>query len=619
MDQVITASRTSLTPCDRGILDVSPSARASARGHSREASDDRRVSKRPRTDSERDDSGSSAGDFLSNHLVPANHRAFVGRSESAGSSMDSQRSSVRVGVRTGDNERLRCSSEPATPDGARQREAVQAASQSEGEQAMPPAEAAAVVKGYATTPRGQVHYRRCGSGHPVVLLHDAGRSSAMWAPVLPLLAARGCCALAVDLPGCGETTAACRDYSMLEMGAIAVAAAINVGFAQRFDLVGHGFGASLALQMAAVFPARVRRVGLWGVMPQDERSKQLAAAVQAISAGGGDEDGGAAAAPQSVVAVAVQQMLMRSTAHHVPLHQLVEAVMEGLQSLPTRHLLAKAHAAVDHGDLLDKVQQPVLCLAGCDDPFQSVASPSSPRSAHFIPRSAMAAATLSSALRLTGAACAARISRSSALHTAAASFKQGTPAVGFSGARLRDVRRSATPAHGQTTRRHMATVATIKVGDKLPDGSLSYFDAEGALQTITIESLTKGKKVVLFAVPGAFTPTCSQKHLPGFIAKADELRAKGVDTIACVSVNDPFVMRAWGESVNAAGKVLLLADGSGVYTAALGASLDLADKGLGVRSRRYALLADDGVVTVLNLEEGGAFTNSSAEDILKAL
>ncbi|CAI5957883.1 unnamed protein product [Closterium sp. NIES-65] len=515
--------------------------------------------------------------------------------------MDSQRSSVRVGVRTGDNERLRCSSEPATPDGARQREAVQAASQSEGEQAVGGAEAAAVVKGYATTPRGQVHYRRCGSGHPVVLLHDAGRSSAMWAPVLPLLAARGCCALAVDLPGCGETTAACRDYSMLEMGAIAVAAAINVGFTQRFDLVGHGFGASLALQMAAVFPARVRRVGLWGVMPQDERSKHLAAAVQAISAGGGDGDGAVAAAPQSVVAVAVQE------------------VMECLQSLPTRHLLAKAHAAVDHGDLLDKVQQPVLCLAGCDDPFQSVASPSSPRSAHFIPRSAMAAATLSSALRLTGAACAARISRSSALHTAAASFKQGTPAVGFSGARLRDVRRSATPAHGQTTRRHMATVATIKVGDKLPDGSLSYFDAEGALQTITIESLTKGKKVVLFAVPGAFTPTCSQKHLPGFIAKADELRAKGVDTIACVSVNDPFVMRAWGESVNAAGKVLLLADGSGVYTAALGASLDLADKGLGVRSRRYALLADDGAVTVLNLEEGGAFTNSSAEDILKAL
>ncbi|CAI5484052.1 unnamed protein product [Closterium sp. Yama58-4] len=394
MDQIITASRPSPTPCDRGILDVSPTARASARSHSWESSDDRsRVLKRSRTDSERgDDGGSNDGDLPATHLIPANHRALLGRSESAGNSMDSQRSSVRIGVRASDNERLRCSSEPATPDGARQREAVQAASQAECEQAMGGAEAAAVVKGYATTPRGQVHYRRCGSGHPVVLLHDAGRSSAMWAPVLPLLAARGCCALAVDLPGCGETTAACRDYSMLEMGAIAVAAAINVGFTQRFDLVralsfarfllisvhlaipcrqvGHGFGASLALQMAVVFPARVRRVGLWGVMPQDERAKLLAAAAQAISAGGGDGDGAAAAAPQSVVAVAVQQILMRSTAHHPSLHHLVEEVMEGLQSLLTRHLLAKAHAAVHHGELLDKVQQPVLCLAGCDDPFQ---------------------------------------------------------------------------------------------------------------------------------------------------------------------------------------------------------------------------------------------------------
>lgn len=129
----------------------------------------------------------------------------------------------------------------------------------------------------------------------------------------------------------------------------------------------------------------------------------------------------------------------------------------------------------------------------------------------------------------------------------------------------------------------------------------------------------QGKKLVLFAVPGAFTPTCSQKHLPGFIEKADELKSKGVDTIACVSVNDPFVMRAWGESVNAEDKVMLLADGSGLYTEALGVTLDLTDKGLGKRSRRYALLADDGVVKVLNLEEGGAFTVSSAEDILKAL
>ena len=125
--------------------------------------------------------------------------------------------------------------------------------------------------------------------------------------------------------------------------------------------------------------------------------------------------------------------------------------------------------------------------------------------------------------------------------------------------------------------------------------------------------------MVLFAVPGAFTPTCSQKHLPGFIEKADELKSKGVDTIACVSVNDAFVMRAWGESVGAGDKVLLLADGSGKFTKALGVELDLSDKGLGVRSRRYSLLAEDGVVKQVNLEEGGAFTVSGPEEILKVL
>jgi peroxiredoxin len=159
------------------------------------------------------------------------------------------------------------------------------------------------------------------------------------------------------------------------------------------------------------------------------------------------------------------------------------------------------------------------------------------------------------------------------------------------------------------------------VGDKLPEATLSYFDKEGEIQTIKVSELTKGKKVVLLAVPGAFTPTCSQKHLPGFVEKADELKAKGVDTIACVSVNDAFVMRAWGENLNVGDKVLLLADGLQEFTKALGVTLDLSDKpvGLGIRSRRYALLAEDGVVKVLNLEEGGAFTVSSAEDILKAL
>ncbi|MQM16419.1 hypothetical protein Taro_049377 [Colocasia esculenta] len=163
--------------------------------------------------------------------------------------------------------------------------------------------------------------------------------------------------------------------------------------------------------------------------------------------------------------------------------------------------------------------------------------------------------------------------------------------------------------------------ATIAVGDKLPDATLSYFDSAGELQTVTVADLTQGKKAIFFAVPGAFTPTCSQKHLPGFVEKAGELRAKGVETIACVSVNDAFVMRAWKEDLKIGDEVLLLSDGNKEFTTALGVELDLSDKpvGLGVRSRRYALLADDGVVKVLNLEEGGAFTVSSAGDMLKAL
>ena len=142
---------------------------------------------------------------------------------------------------------------------------------------------------------------------------------------------------------------------------------------------------------------------------------------------------------------------------------------------------------------------------------------------------------------------------------------------------------------------------------------------EHCIRLVSVHLTLQGKKVVIFAVPGAFTPTCSQKHLPGFIENADALKGKGVDTIACVSVNDPFVMRAWGENVGSGEKVLMLADGSGIWTAALGASLDLTDKGLGVRSTRYSLLADDGVVKVLHLEEGGAFNVSRAEDILKDL
>ncbi|KAG2329141.1 hypothetical protein Bca4012_021262 [Brassica carinata] len=164
--------------------------------------------------------------------------------------------------------------------------------------------------------------------------------------------------------------------------------------------------------------------------------------------------------------------------------------------------------------------------------------------------------------------------------------------------------------------------ASISVGDKLPDSTLSYLDpATNDVKTVTVSSLTAGKKTILFAVPGAFTPTCSQKHVPGFVSKAGELRSKGVDVIACVSVNDAFVMEAWRKDLGIDDEVMLLSDGNGEFTGKLGVELDLRDKpvGLGVRSRRYAILAEDGVVKVLNLEEGGAFTNSSAEDMLKAL
>jgi len=139
------------------------------------------------------------------------------------------------------------------------------------------------------------------------------------------------------------------------------------------------------------------------------------------------------------------------------------------------------------------------------------------------------------------------------------------------------------------------------------------------MQSLNVAEICAGKKVVLFAVPGAFTPTCSQKHLPGFIAAAEEIKEKGVDLIGCLSVNDVFVMDAWGKHVNTDGKVMMLADGSALFTQALGVSLDLTDKGLGIRSRRYSMLVDDGVVQVLNLEEGGAFTVSGPDEILAAL
>ncbi|KAK9269273.1 hypothetical protein L1049_001043 [Liquidambar formosana] len=162
-------------------------------------------------------------------------------------------------------------------------------------------------------------------------------------------------------------------------------------------------------------------------------------------------------------------------------------------------------------------------------------------------------------------------------------------------------------------------MAPITVGDAIPDGTLAYFDDEDQLQQVSIHSLAAGKKIILFGVPGAFTPTCSLKHVPGFIEKAEELKSKGIDEILLISVNDPFVMKAWAKSYPENKHVKFLADGSSTYTLALGLELDLADKGLGTRARRFALLVDDLKVKVANVETGGEFTVSSAEDILKAL
>jgi len=158
----------------------------------------------------------------------------------------------------------------------------------------------------------------------------------------------------------------------------------------------------------------------------------------------------------------------------------------------------------------------------------------------------------------------------------------------------------------------------IKVGDKVPSVKLKQMTPDG-MKDVQTEDFFKGKKVVLFAVPGAFTPTCSAKHLPGFVEKASEIKRQGVDTIACLSVNDAFVMNAWGKDQKADGKVQMLADGNGDFTRAVGLELDGSGYGLGKRSQRYAMVIDDGVVKALNVEKPGAFEVSSADAILKAL
>ena len=159
---------------------------------------------------------------------------------------------------------------------------------------------------------------------------------------------------------------------------------------------------------------------------------------------------------------------------------------------------------------------------------------------------------------------------------------------------------------------------TIKVGDKVPEATFTTW-ADGAPKPITTDELFKGKTVGLFAVPGAFTPTCSAKHVPGFKAHAAELKGKGLDVIACVSVNDVFVMKAWGDDQKVGDDILMLADGNGAFTKAVGLELDGSRFGMGARSQRYSIIVKDGVITDLNVEQGGEFKVSSAEYMLAQL
>ncbi len=159
---------------------------------------------------------------------------------------------------------------------------------------------------------------------------------------------------------------------------------------------------------------------------------------------------------------------------------------------------------------------------------------------------------------------------------------------------------------------------TVAIGDRIPDVELRTMTRSSPEAVRSGDVLGKGK-VVLFAVPGAFTPTCSDYHLPGFVHRADEFLAKGVDTVACLSVNDPFVMGAWGRDQEVGDRVLMLADGNGAFTRAMGLDVDMSGAGLGLRSQRYAAVVEDGVVTALFVEPERGLNVSSAESVLSAL
>lgn len=158
----------------------------------------------------------------------------------------------------------------------------------------------------------------------------------------------------------------------------------------------------------------------------------------------------------------------------------------------------------------------------------------------------------------------------------------------------------------------------IKAGERMPSGKLKTMTKEGP-KDVNTDDLFKGKKVVLFSVPGAFTPTCDAKHLPGFVQLADQIRAKGVDTIACMAVNDVFVMNAWGKSSSVGDKVVMLADGNGEYARALGLELDASGYGMGKRGQRFAIIVQDGIAKYVEVEAPGQFKVSAAEHVLSKL